>query len=96
MSFYLRADNESLTAKETMEKSEELMDGAKWKLFGIHLRITGLGILCLFTLGIGFLWLSPYSNVLSAQFYLDLIKDSKSNPQQQIIDSFGEKEIFDI
>lgn len=45
------------------------MDGHKGELFGLWLWFCLLAILCIFTLGIGFLWLSPYVGVRLASFY---------------------------
>jgi len=48
------------------------MDGYKWKYFRLLLRIFGLSLLCILTLGIGFLWLLPYAQVSTAKFYDDI------------------------
>ena len=72
MTFYLLADNTNLTAREAMEKSKQLMDGNKLKLFYMCLRFFGLALLCILTLGIGFLWLFPYMQVSLAKFYDDI------------------------
>jgi len=69
LTFYLLADNKSMSAKEAMTKSVELMDGNKLQLFYLGLRFFGLSILCILTLGIGFLWLVPYMNICMATFY---------------------------
>ncbi|WP_369292780.1 DUF975 family protein, partial [Saccharophagus degradans] len=47
------------------------------------LRFLGWAILCLLTLGIGFLWLIPYMYVTYAKFYDDL----KIDPLQEIGES---------
>jgi len=44
----------------------------------------GLSILCVFTLGIGFIWLLPYQNVVFAEFYDD-IKDNPNFKNQEYI-----------
>ena len=49
-----------------------MMDGYKWKYFCLGLRIFGLALLCILTLGIGFLWLFPYAHVSIAKFYDDI------------------------
>ncbi len=45
------------------------------KYFTLSLRILGLGLLCILTLGIGFFFLMPYAEVLYAAFYSDLKGD---------------------
>ncbi|MBS1773868.1 MAG: DUF975 family protein [Bacteroidetes bacterium] len=75
MSFYILADDPSLTPRQAMDKSKAMMNGYKAKLFYLYLRFFPLALLCILTLGIGFLWLVPYMNIATAKFYDD-IKDS--------------------
>jgi uncharacterized membrane protein len=74
--FYIMNDNPGLPAMEAINRSKEMMMGYKGKLFLLHLSFFGWGILCLFTLGIGFLWLGPYYQLTMAHFYENL-KNSK-------------------
>ena len=74
MTYMIIADNEGISAMDAIRKSQEMMNGNKAKLFSLFCRFIGWGILCLFTLGIGFLWLMPYMAVSVAKFYDD-IKD---------------------
>jgi uncharacterized membrane protein len=74
MSFYILADDQSLRPQEVLELSKKMMYGYKWKLFGLCMLFLLLALLCILTLGIGFLWLIPYANVTMAKFYED-IKD---------------------
>ncbi len=69
---YLLADNRSLGPLEAIRKSKQLMHGRKWKLFCLQLRFVGWSLLCILTLGIGFLWLTPYISVSVARFYDDI------------------------
>lgn len=75
MVFYILADNPALKPQEILQKSMQMMDGYKTKMFYLCLRFFLLAILCILTLGIGFLWLIPYVNITMAKFYDD-IKDS--------------------
>ena len=70
--YYILADDETITGHEAMKKSQELMTGKRWKLFCLGWRFFGWFLLCLLTLGIGFLWLIPYMNISYAKFYDDL------------------------
>jgi uncharacterized membrane protein len=72
MTFYILADEESMDAMEAIDKSKAMMDGYKWKYFCLGLRFVGWAILCILTLGIGFLWLVPYMQVTNAKFYEDV------------------------
>jgi uncharacterized membrane protein len=74
MTFYIIAEDDSIGPLEAIRKSKKIMQGNKWKLFCLGCRFIGWFILCLLTLGIGFLWLSPYAMVSYAKFYDDLVK----------------------
>lgn len=79
--FYVLADNPYLGPKEALEKSKKMMYGYKWKFFRLQLRFFGLSLLCLLTLGIGFIWLIPYMQITLAKFYDDL-KEKNEIPQK--------------
>ncbi len=72
MTYFIIADNNFITPLEAITKSKEMMRGNKWKFFCLGLRFFGWSLLCIVTLGIGFLWLIPYWHVSYAQFYDDL------------------------
>lgn len=74
--FYILAEDNSIGAMDALRKSKEMMYGYKWKYFCLGLRFIGWVLLCILTLGIGFLWLAPYIQVSYANFYED-IKDNK-------------------
>ena len=84
MTFFLIAENESIGPLEAIKKSKEMMRGNKWKYFCLWFRFFGWGLLCILTLGIGFLWLAPYIIVSSAQFYDDLKPISVESSEPQI------------
>lgn len=67
--WFILAENPSMDSYDAIMRSKKIMDGYKFKLFKIQLRLLGLGLLCLLTLGIGFLWLIPYQYVVYAKFY---------------------------
>jgi uncharacterized membrane protein len=72
MVFYALADNPVCGAMESIRRSTLMMKGNKAKLFLLGLRFIGWGILCMLTLGIGFLWLMPYVSTSIARFYDDV------------------------
>lgn len=76
--FYLLADDPSLKPQEVLDLSKKMMDGYKWKLFYLCLHFLLLALLCVLTLGIGFLWLIPYINITMAKFYDDVRNNSPS------------------
>jgi uncharacterized membrane protein len=72
MTYYIIAEDNSVGAMEAIDRSKKMMDGYKWKYFRLLLRFFGLSLLCILTLGIGFLWLIPYFHVTNAKFYDDI------------------------
>jgi uncharacterized membrane protein len=72
MTYFIIADNDSIGALDAITKSKEMMRGNKWKLFCLGFRFFGWGLLCILTVGIGFLWIYPYMMVSFTQFYDDI------------------------
>ena len=72
MTFYIIADDPSVGALEAIQRSKEMMQGHKWKLFYLHWRFFWRALLCLLTCGIGFFWLGPYMQASTAKFYDDI------------------------
>ena len=66
---FIAYDNDNMSGKESCELSQKLMKGNKGNLFILSLSFIGWAILALFTLGIGFLWLTVYINVSFVCFY---------------------------
>ena len=82
--FFIMGDDKEIGAYDALVKSMNMMKGYKWKFFKIQLRFFGLGILCVFTLFIGLIWLIPYQYVVFSLFYDD-IKDSPSFKNQEYL-----------
>ena len=72
MTDFILKDQPELANNAAIEKSMAMMDGNKMKLFLLDLSFIGWAILCLFTFGIGFLYLQPYVQSAHAAFYEDL------------------------
>lgn len=70
--FFILADEPDLKALDSLRYSRQIMKGFKWKLFCLGFRFIGWAFLCLFTCGIGFLWLYPYMTAAYAHFYDDI------------------------
>lgn len=77
--FFILVENPSMSAFDAIAKSKAMMEGYKWKYFCLGLRFVGWAILCIFTLGIGFLFLAPYMQVSFAKFYDDIAGTSNLN-----------------
>lgn len=69
MTEFLMLDNPNLSYDEAITESMRMMQGYKMKLFMLDLSFIGWFLLCLLTLGIGFLWLHPYVYTSHAYFY---------------------------
>ena len=55
MTFYILADEPAIKPQDALRKSKAMMNGSKLKLFYLCLRFFLLALLCILTLGIGFL-----------------------------------------
>ena len=69
---FLLVDCPELSALQCIKLSNQMMKGHKFDLFYLYLSFIGWGLLCLLTLGIGYLWLMPYMQTAIAAFYLDV------------------------
>ena len=78
MTPFILTDKSELSAKEAIELSMAMMEGRKMDLFLLYLGFFGWAILSVLTMGIGFLWLSPYIYATTAAFYEDVKADYES------------------
>ncbi|MED1411583.1 MULTISPECIES: DUF975 family protein [Bacillus] len=69
MTYYVMIENPDYSVSQAMKESKNLMKGHKLDLFLLWLSFIGWAILAMLTLGIGFLWLSPYMGTTTAHFY---------------------------
>ena len=76
--FYIIAENDSIGPLQAITKSKEMMKGNKWKYCYLGLRFIGWGLLCILTVGIGFLWFLPYITISLTQFYDDIAKEDST------------------
>ena len=79
MTPYILEEHPELSANEAIDRSRAMMKGHKFDLFWLLLSFIGWGILCLFTFGIGTLWLGPYVQGAHAAFYEDVKADYELN-----------------
>lgn len=73
--FFIMVDDQEIAGEEAINKSIEMMRGYKMQYFLLCLRFFLLAILCLFTLGIGYLFLIPYMEISFAGFY-EMVKEN--------------------
>lgn len=63
------------SAKECMDKSQNMMKGRKADLFALDLSFIGWYILSVFTLGALYLWVNPYTRMSRVIFYENIPSD---------------------
>lgn len=86
MTYYVLADNPSMTATEARKRSIELMRGNKWRLFCLQFSFIGWWLLCGLTLGILSFWITPYLQTATAEFYQSLLPEQT---EERAEESFG-------
>lgn len=75
----LLTDHDSMSVMEAFHTSFRLMSGNKGRLFYIQLSFLGWELLALLSCGIGILWLSPYMNQTTVEFYRDVTGELDRN-----------------
>ncbi|NLE03060.1 MAG: DUF975 family protein [Fibrobacter sp.] len=83
MTMFILADNPGLDASEALKKSKKMMNGNKAKLFYLYCRFIGWILLGFLTVGIGFLWITPYIMTSISLFYED-IRDTGDNSSNMV------------
>ena len=69
MTFYILAEDRSLSGVEAVKKSWAVLDGHNMHLFGLILRFIPWYLLTFLTLFIGAIFVIPWQNVAIANFY---------------------------
>lgn len=72
MAPFIQAEHPEYTASQCISMSKDMMRGRKWELFCLDLSFIGWILLCALTLGIGYLFLTPYTNASRAAFYREM------------------------
>lgn len=73
---YIVAEYKEVSVTKAMNISKVITRGHKWDIFVMYLSFIGWDILCLFTLGIGTLWLTPYKNMTYINAYHAILKEA--------------------
>ena len=74
MTAYILVDKSGTKVFEAIRLSMKMMKGYKWEFLVLYLSFIGWALLCIITLGIGYLWLAPYMTLTFANFYKELDK----------------------
>lgn len=80
MAPFIQAEHPEYTASESLEASKQMMDGHKWELFCLDFSFIGWSLLCIFTLGIGNIFLGAYQSAAHAAFYREMCLETYSCP----------------
>lgn len=72
MALYIMSDNPEIDAMDAINRSKDLMDGNKSRLFTLYLSFIGWSLLSMFTLGIAGIFVTPYFNTAHCEFYEEL------------------------
>jgi len=79
MAFYIMYDDPNIKPLEALKKSKNMMKGYKKEYFLLGLSFFGWILLGILTLGIGYLWLSPYISLSFGNFYENLKNIQEEN-----------------
>jgi uncharacterized membrane protein len=74
--FYIIADNPNVKVTDALKMSMRMTKGYKWDIFVMGLSFIGWCLLCILSLYIGFLWLTPYMMTSYTNMYFWLKRDS--------------------
>lgn len=72
MTPFILVEHPEMSANQAIDESRRIMKGHKFDLFYLYLSFIGWAFLCLFTFGIGYLWLVPYMQASLVAFYNDV------------------------
>ena len=86
MTPYILRDHPEMKNNAAIELSMDMMEGHKADLFWLQLTFIGWWILCIFTLGIGFFWLTPYISSTNANFYEEVKAEYEGRPIEKPTD----------
>ena len=73
MTFFFIADNPKISGLEAMSRSNQIMDGNRWKLLRFQIRAMILVTIGCIPLGLGLFIVIPWIYVAYAKFYEDLV-----------------------
>lgn len=76
--FYLLLDFPDYSVKQILSLSKKIMKGQKGRYFYLLVSFIPLYLLGLLSCCVAYLWITPYVNQTTANFYLDLMKNRQS------------------
>lgn len=87
---FILADNPSVSGKEALKMSKEMMYGNRWRLFCLQFSFIGWILLTVLSFGVGSIWLTPYQNAALASFYRELVPAKIEEAAEEITEEITE------
>ncbi|WP_242271510.1 DUF975 family protein [Bacillus cereus group sp. BfR-BA-01310] len=75
MTYFILNDHPEYSMNQAITESRRMMNGHKMEYFILCLSFIGWFILSVITIGIGFLWLTPYFYTTKAAFYKEIAEE---------------------
>lgn len=72
MAYLVYIDDPNVTAFEALKKSSKMMKGNKFRYFYMYLTMIGYFVLVILSVGIGYLWVNAYINMIIINMYKDI------------------------
>ena len=79
MTFYIIADNPSISGSEAIKKSKEMMKGYKWELFVLFFSFFWWYVLGVITFGLAYIYVIPYVEATVVNFYEKIKPENPSS-----------------
>ncbi len=95
MAPYLLSENPNMSPTEALDESQRLMNGHKMDFFVLGLSFLGWILLGLITLGIAFIWVSPYISAAQAEFYLEITGGNNRVVDAEVSENKSEEDTFE-
>ena len=82
LAYYIAYDHPEMGIRQVVNESARLMRGHRGDYFVLMLSFLGWAILCVLTVGVGFIWLAPYMQTAMICFYEEVIKLDKKSKKE--------------
>lgn len=82
---YIIAEDSTISSKEALKLSKEMMKGHKGELFVLGLSFIGWHLLAILTLGILEIWIMPYQHTATTKFLLNIKENYKKAKEPEVI-----------
>lgn len=83
LAYYVAYDHPEMSIGEAVNESARLMNGHRGDYFVLVLSFLGWGILAVLSLGIGYIWLTPYIQTALICFYDEIVEKDKGNAKSK-------------